>query len=79
MPGEIQRYLENALPAPAAGGVRPDLRVRVAADGGLSYEVLGASKGYASEAAAARPNPERPADEGLAGALPCTLKLLSRP
>ncbi|MBK9756541.1 MAG: CHAT domain-containing protein [Nannocystis sp.] len=78
-PGEIQRYLENALPAPAAGGVRPDLRVRVAADGGLSYEVLGASKGYASEAAAARPTLSARLTKELAGALPCTLKLLSRP
>ncbi len=74
-PEEIKGYLMSALPTPAAGGVRPELKVRVAAGGGLRYEVVGDNKGYAAEAAAQRPELSSRLKRDHAAALPCTLLL----
>ena len=74
-PEEIRRYLAGNLPTPAAGGVRPEVRVSVAAGGGLSYEVIGTKKGYAAEATAGLPALSSRLKREQAAALPCSLRL----
>ncbi|HEY0138346.1 MAG TPA: hypothetical protein VGB85_29880, partial [Nannocystis sp.] len=75
-PSELTGYLENGLPAPAGGGARPDLRVRVAADGKLSYESLGGADDYPAQARARLPRLSDRLQAKHAAALPCSMKLL---
>ncbi len=75
-PNDLRIFLNNNLPQPSGGGVRPELRVDVAADGGLAYEVLGDPRSYEQEAHARLPRLSDRLIDTHAAELPCRIKLI---